>query len=258
MNRYFLAIGLSFLLAIFVSQGVCVELQDAVGVWLLDETSGEIAKDSSGNGNDGTLHGGEWVDGQVGNCLKLSGSNEFVEVPDSDSLDLVEEVSMVCWFNWEGAGDGWQTFFSKGPMSGTNENYAHFVNTGGGYTHFILNAGGARSNVDSPGSSFEPNEWYHAAATYDGETRRIYINGEEVKSQATSGDLVPNDNYLGLGFRQGSSHYWMGMLDDMAVFKRGLSDDEINDIMDNGLAEVMLSVDPKDKIALTWGKIKVK
>ncbi len=257
MKRWvLLTIGLAFLLATFAPRGDSVDLKDAVGVWLLDEKSGEVAHDSSGNGNDGTLqNGGNWVKGKFGNALELNGTNQFVEVPDSDSLDLEDEVTMICWFWWEGSGDGWQTFFSKGPASGTNENWAHFINTAG-YTHFILNAGGTRSNLDSPGNSFDANKWYHAASTYDGSMRRIYIDGEEVANGALNGKLVPNNNYLGLVFREASTHYWKGMLDDMAVFKRALSEEEVVEIMEDGLSAGM-AVSPKDKLTLTWGEIKV-
>ena len=89
--------------------------------------------------------------------------------------------------------------------------------------------------------------------------RRIYINGKEVANGALSGKLVPNDNWLGIGFREASTHYWKGMLDDMAVFKTALSAKEVVDIMENGLDKVLslTAVSPKDKLALTWGKIKV-
>ena len=141
-------------------------------------------------------------------------------------------------------------------MSGANENWAFFINTASRYTHFILNAGGARSNLDSPGSAFDVKKWYHVAATYDGAMRRVYINGGEVATGALSGKLVPNNSYLGLGFREASTHYWKGMLDDMAVFKRALSEEEVVDIMDNGLGKGM-AISPKDKLAITWSEIKI-
>ena len=60
---------------------------------------------------------------------------------------------------------------------------------------------------------------------------------------------------MGIGFRQGSSHYWKGMLDDMAVFNRALSEGEIQELMDNGVESIM-AVQPNDKLTTMWGKIK--
>jgi hypothetical protein len=261
MRRFLisLAISLFFIagMVILAPQSFSANiLDDAVGVWLLDATSGTKVSDSSENGNHGEITGGsgKWVKGKFGNALELNGTSEYVEVPDSDSLDLEEQVTMICWFNWEGSGDGWQTFFSKGPMSGPNENWALFINTGNRHTHFCTNAGG-RNCLNSPNNAFEPNQWYHTAATYDGERKITYLDGKEVQNDALSGKLVTNDDYLGIGFRQGSSHYWKGMLDDMAVFSRALSADEIKGLMENGL-ESLMAVYPDDKLTSTWGKIK--
>lgn len=240
---------------IVAPQDVRAELEGAVGIWLFDEGSGKVAHDSSENENHGELHGGKWVNGKFGKALEFNGTNEFVEVPDSDSLDLEEAVTMVCWFNWEGSGDGWQTFFSKGPMSGTWENWAYFINMPNRHTHFCKNPGGARNCFNSPNNAFEPKKWVHTAATYDGKTQIVYIDGKDVSKGALSGKMVPNNNYLGIGYREGSPHWWKGMLDDMAVFDRALSGDEIRDIMENGLSS-MMATHPKNKLATTWGKIK--
>jgi len=252
-----LAVSLFFGMVIFAPQSVHAELMDdAVGIWLMDETGGTEVSDSSKIGNSGeiTSGSGKWVKGKFGNALELNGTSEYVEVPDSDSLDLEEQVTMICWFNWEGSGDGWQTFFSKGPMGGLEENYALFINTGSRHTHFCTNAGG-RNCLNSPNNAFEPQQWHHTAATYDGKKKITYLDGKVVQDDALGGNMVTNDDYLGIGFRQGSSHYWKGMLDDMAVFNRALSEDEIVDIMDNGL-ESMMAVHPDDKLSTMWGKIK--
>ena len=68
----------------------------AVGVWLFNETAGDTASDSSGNGNDGTLEGDpNWVpDGKFGNALELDGAGDYVSVPDHETLDteLSEDI----------------------------------------------------------------------------------------------------------------------------------------------------------------------
>jgi hypothetical protein len=229
---------------------------DAVGIWTFDNVKGDTVLDDSENGNDGTiLAGAEVEDGKFGSAIKYNGTNQCVEVPHSDSLDLVEQVTMMCWFNWDGAGDGWQTFFSKGPMSGTNENWALFINTGSGYFHFITTPNGARMNVDSPVGVLETGEWQFVAGTYDGEKVKIYLDGEMIKEQAMSGDMTPNTSNLRLGHREASSHWWMGMQDEMAVFSRALSEAEINSIMENGLQNFM-AVEAKSKLPTVWGRIK--
>ena len=136
---------------------------------------------------------------------------------------MIIEVTMTCWFWWAGSGDAWQTFVSKGPMSGTNENWAFFINTGTTYTHFIITPNGARINVDSPGGAFDAEAWHFVAGTYDGSTVKIYIDGEVVVEQGSSGTLTPNDSSLRIGHREASTHWWTGVLDEVGVFNRALS-----------------------------------
>ena len=257
MKKCTFFITLMFLLTTMAFIASDADIMDGVvGIWLFDEGSGEQAGDSFDAGNDGDFQGKpKWVKGKFGKCLEFNGSGDFIEVPDAKSLDLEKAVTMVCWFNWEGTGDGWQTFFSKGPMSGPNENYAHFTNSGNRHTHFCKNAGGARNCFNSPNNAFEAEKWHHTAAIYDGKKQYTYIDGKLVAEAALTGKMVTNDNYLGLGFREGSGHYWKGMLDDMALFNRALSGDEVEEIMDKGL-ETVMAVTPQDRLTVMWGSIK--
>jgi len=230
----------------------------AVGIWTFDEVNGDTVIDSSGTGNDGTiLADAEIVDGKFGKAIKLNGSTQCVEIEDNDTLDLVDGVTMMCWFYWGGAGDGWQTFFSKGPMSGTNENYALFTNTGSGYFHFILTPKGARLNTDSPNGVTKKEEWQFVAATWDGNDLKIYLDGEYIKEAVVPGDTTPNDSTLRLANREASPHWWMGMLDEMALFNRALDENELESIMKNGLVSFM-AVEAKSKLPTVWGDIKTR
>ena len=64
-----------------------VGLEDAIGVWLFDEGKGEVAKDSSANGNHGELIGGpKWVKGKFGQGLEFDGKGTSVETESADKL----------------------------------------------------------------------------------------------------------------------------------------------------------------------------
>jgi len=228
----------------------------AVGIWTFDNVKGDTVVDDSGTGNDGEiLSGGEIVDGKIGKAIKLNGSNQCVEIQDDDSLDLVDGVTMMCWFYWDGAGDGWQTFFSKGPMSGTNKNYALFINTASGYFHFILTPNGGRLNTDSPNGVIKTEEWQFVAATWDGSDLKIFLDGEYIKEAVVPGDITPNSNTLRLGHREAATHWWMGMLDEMGLFNRALEENELKTIMNDGLVKFM-AVDAKGKLPALWGALK--
>jgi len=69
-----------------------------VAHWKLDEKTGTSANDSSGNGNTGTLtNGPTWTQGKVGNGMNFDGSNDYVAIPDSNSLDTTSGVTLAGW-----------------------------------------------------------------------------------------------------------------------------------------------------------------
>ena len=72
--------------------------QNVAAIWLFDEVSGKLAKDSSGNGNDGELmNGPKQAQGKFGNALELDGTDDYVLVGDSLSLDIIEQITITAW-----------------------------------------------------------------------------------------------------------------------------------------------------------------
>jgi len=78
-----------------------VKMEDLAGLWLFDEGSRKVAKDSSDNGNDAEIPDGpKWVDGQFGKALEFDGSANFVTVPHNDVFNFGEgDFSMGCWMD---------------------------------------------------------------------------------------------------------------------------------------------------------------
>ncbi len=81
------------LAAVVVSQGL-------VGYWALDETSGVVASDITGNGNDGTLvNGPVWTTGHVDNGLLFDGVNDYVNLGDPAELEGMNALTVSAWVN---------------------------------------------------------------------------------------------------------------------------------------------------------------
>ena len=69
-----------------------------VGWWKFDETDGNIAYDSSGNGNNGNLTNGPiWVTGKISGALSFDGSDDFVDLGNSSNLALTQNKSLSIW-----------------------------------------------------------------------------------------------------------------------------------------------------------------
>src|SRR5688572_19079516 len=74
--------------------------QGLVGHWRLDEGRTRSTADSSGNGNNGTLIGSggpSWITGTVSNALRFDGRDEYVNVPNSASLGITEDITIAAW-----------------------------------------------------------------------------------------------------------------------------------------------------------------
>ena len=197
----------------------CNGSNHTAALWLFDENTGNIAYDSSPNGNNGTIYGATWVHGKFNYALEFDGSDDYVEVPDSSSLNLTEEVTIEAWVNWRGAGDSWQTIVAKGIYpSSSNESYALFINRDGKYVCFVLTTD-TRHYFSSPLNSVPVGMWFHVMATYNGTdgVAKIYLNARLVATETLSGSLLTNDQSLRIGHREGSNHYFNGTLDKVRI-----------------------------------------
>ena len=91
------------LLVVNLTYAKVVDNVPPVGVWLFEEGKGTVAKDSSESKNDGTIKGAvKWVKGKFGSGLEFAGkATDYVEIPDSTSLGMTEQMSVVLWFKTE-------------------------------------------------------------------------------------------------------------------------------------------------------------
>ncbi len=231
---------------------------ELVGWWRFDEGSGDIVYDSSGNDNNGSINGAKWDAGKYGNALQFNGQDNYVEVPTSDSLEIATNVTIAAWINWIDSGDGWQGILSKGTMAGPGENYSLFVNRDGRYFHFVLALDVGRVQQNSPNNSVVPNEWLHVCCTWDGSVTRIYINGEMAMEMDQVAKIIPSQLPLRIGHRDGSSHYWNGIIDEVRIYDHALTEAEILATMEGSEGyPFALGPVPKDRALLedTWVSI---
>jgi len=216
---------------------------DLMAYWSLDEGTGSVVYDRSGNSNNGTVHGATWGQGWHRGALEFNGVDSYVEIPTSDSIEIDDNVTIVAWIKYIDAGDGWLCVMANGQQGGPWENYGLFVNRTSRFVYFTLALDGTHVNQQSPNNVIEPDTWHHVSGTWDGATARIFVDGTMVLEQAQAGTLTPSEVPLRLGHRIGSSHYYNGTLDDAAVFDHALTEQEIQAAM-VGIAPAELADDP--------------
>ena len=229
-----------------------INFKDCAGMWLFDEGSGDVALDSSGNGNDGTLMGApNWVEGEFGKALELNGTDDFVEVPSSDSLNITDVITVMAWVNINAQGD--QGIVSKSLSDGDEGVYDLGTPSGGDKWGVVINSSWIRPFV----GAVIPGEWQFVAFTYDGSDVIIYENGEQVGSTASAGTIDTSDGPLTIGKYYSMGYTLGGIIDEAAVFNAALTADDINEIMESGLEVTgMGAIYPSGKLTITWGRIK--
>ncbi len=208
-----------------------------VGWWKLDETSGFIAADSSGMGNNGVVYGGaDWVPGKVDGALDFDGEDDYVDLPIGSIISSLTDSTFAIWANFADPAGDWQRIFDFG--TGTT-NYMFLSPcaspTSTGPLRFAILGEGdtGESLIDAP--STLPSGWHHVAVVIDGISRnmQLYLDGEVVSSGPTQ--RLPADlgettqNWLGRS-EFAADAYYFGSLDDFQIYNRVLTAEEI-DIM---------------------------
>ncbi|GIX07053.1 MAG: hypothetical protein KatS3mg115_1456 [Candidatus Poribacteria bacterium] len=177
-----------------------------------------------------------------------------MEIPFSESLRVLNEgdFTLVAWF-WALALPGEnREVFQQMDRNGTGRTWL-FVH---GDTNEIRSyLGGATT---SSGVLLEPGVWYHAAVVVTegggSDTVQLYVNGEPAGAPTPQAMESSEGNYL-IGCHKNFTNFWNGLIDEVALFNRALSPEEIQALMNEGL-EGALSVDPAGKLSLFWGGLK--
>ena len=235
-----------------------IDPDSITGMWLFNEGKGGTAADASGNGNDGEIHGAKWVDGKFGKALEFNGTDNWVEVPHSNTVAFKAGVSFTITLHFKGPK-------VAGALVGKN-----YEDTSQVVPWYLLWNGGADNKVtlylrDSASTSFRADgltdigddKWHFVVGRADADTGKasIWIDG---KMEAET-DFNEKDGYgTGEGVFHVGRHYdryTEGIIDDVALFNVALAEEDIEFLMENGV-EVAAAVEPVNKLTTTWGRIK--
>jgi hypothetical protein len=259
MTRFtVVALSLILISLMFVGLSSAIDEGSILGMWLFDE-EGDIAKDSSANGNDGQINGAKWVDGKIGKALEFEGA----ESVDVGNLQFDGSVTIVFWAKPSNVAAGRQNILCKayggeGCLTIEPDGRLSFYwgDCGGNCDPYV--------EVARPeAGTFVDNEWIHVAEVRDVSIREynMYKNGEVAATDNwvecgahPCGDAVPSDLPLLIG--DGYAGSYIGVVDEVAIFNVVLSEADINNIMDNGLESTITAVSTSGKLATTWGGIK--
>jgi hypothetical protein len=208
-----------------------------VAHWKFDEGSGTTAYDSAGN-NEGTVYGAQWTTGQVDGALDFDGVDDYVDMGDQTKLEGFSEVSIAAWIYWTGSVYNYFIAGKEGVYKiDVHWSHIRFV-TGNDWAGTILTSS----------EPIQQNTWYHIAATYDGAIKHVYINGikDENSVSTSSGGVGTNTKKFTIGVLHTGAwyYYFKGIIDEVAIYNRALSAEEIWQLYQRDLP-VLVAIDIK-------------
>ena len=188
-----------------------------VGWWTLEEGIGTVALDWSGHGHDATFRGNpQWVDGYDGGALNFSGTDQSAVY--SFSEETWSAYTVALWAKADVLGQGeWKSVFSS-----------HIPNDFG----FQLDVDGTdpgnyRYNGVNVGNAFfgtVTTNWVHIAVTSNGVSTTLYFNGNLVAGIGAADAVF---NKFGIGVNRLEDNWFDGIIDDVRVYNRELTQEEI-------------------------------
>jgi hypothetical protein len=195
-----------------------------VASYNFDAGTGTTVADLSGNANNGTITGATWATaGKNGGALSFNGTSNYVQFPDSSSLDLTTGMTLEAWVNPAALGTTWRTVLFK--AQGAGMVYALYANQD--TTRPVGQVGiGSEKNVVGT-ASLALNAWSHIAVTYDGSALRLYVNGALAATTAVTGTIPVSNGVLRMGGNSVWGEWFGGLIDDARIYNRALSAGEI-------------------------------
>ncbi len=215
-----------------------------VGYWTFDgkDLISNVA-DSSGNGNTGYLLGytaTTTVRGKLGQALSFDGVTNIVSAGDRDSLEGMDAITVSAWVNPKLTGDSYQRIVNKANNAAVYS-YAIYVHTNGAIGALMTTTGTGAGTSDffsgQFGKTLVANKWQHVVLVWSAAIAQanIYLNASAGTAQARDGDLIADTVVpFEIGDRTAGDRSFNGVIDDVRVYDRALSANEIKQLYNLG------------------------
>jgi hypothetical protein len=202
-----------------------------VSYWKFDDGEGTIVSDSFGT-NDGTLKDGTWTEGLVGGALEFDGIDDYVEVLGTPSLSF-QTMSIETWIFVDkttidrailAKRDGFYMYAPYSPSPSSPFGQAYLISINGKHRPYTWSK-----------ESLTLGEWHQITGTYDGSQIKLYVDGALKEVVLRPGSIDQNANPLLFGAHSPGRSHFDGLIDEIAVYNRALTSEEIQKHYLNGL-----------------------
>ena len=208
-----------------------------VSGWLLNENPAGTApqtQDITSKSNNGTAHGSmtsnDQVDGIVGGAYNFDGSDDYVEIPHDNSLDITNKITISAWVksNVEGTTN---TIVSRDEPQNSANDVPYLLRMRFGDAFFGYWSGSHWNSAQN--GNITKNTWHHIVGTFDGGQFKVYIDNNLKDTYNYSGSLGSDITSNRIGSREWvTDQNWDGIIDNVQIYNNSLPEDEITSIYD--------------------------
>jgi len=202
---------------------------DTVLLIHFDEGLGGKAFDDSKYENHGTISGAAWIDGKILKALSYT-TDDYVSIATSAGGPLDPDVfSVEAWILTDTLASGTRRIFQR-----ASSTYGLYLS--GSFIVIYAYCGGVFKSVAYNIASLGTGVWIHTMGRYDGSYLRLYVNGVEVGTpvQAT-GAVTDGGATAYIGCASPGTQHWEGDIDELRIYNRALTVDEIKHTYRRGL-----------------------
>ncbi len=180
--------ALAGLMLLLATQAAVAAETDELARWPMDEGTGQVAADVSGQGHHARLGGSpgadptdpEWVPGRFGTGLRFVGTDDqFAEIGQPATLTPTF-VSLEAWVRRLGTPGRWRYVVSNGGQGCDFSSFGLYSGSGGGLSFYVAGTGGYVTSPDAAQEQVWDGGWHYAVGTYDGQHVRLYLDGSEL------------------------------------------------------------------------------
>jgi len=197
-----------------------------LGKWGFDEATGTIVYDETGSNNNGTMYDNPTratSTCETGYCLDFNG-NSYVKMLSSGNFLFSGDFTISFWEN--ASGSARQHAFSLGNSAFSNNLDFDFNDTAGVSAYW--NGSGSNNIQAGATGDYTDAKWHHILLTRNSSTLDLFIDGVSVGTSTYAGDIGTAGDTLTIGkLNSSSSYYWSGSIDEVRVYGRSLSSDEV-------------------------------
>jgi len=213
--------GLS-LLSEYMIDTIDLPEDSLVAYYDFDEAIGSTLLDHSRYLNNGDIQDIEGVvTGRVGNAFNFDGVNDWVRVPDSESLQTLRRFTISCWVKPASLPAMGRAASTGIVAYGAEWHGVWELRLMGDGAVFLLLNWYTPSETDVVSAAhLTVGTWHHIVATFDGESARLYIDGSQEAQQACPELLPPGvESYMAVGLNfPGGDEYFHGLIDDLRIY----------------------------------------